>query len=291
MKKFKLVCVIFSFLFMSACSTDNSEEKYVKNILFNKTENEYVVMFEYYDFSSDQENYFFIQNKGEDIEKMSVDSVKKHKLNFRLCENIYISPVILDNETGKVFYTINSLRIPVDTNIICCLSDGIPENTQDIIMTKLYNFSINGGKVSGTMSIYDENGAYSGGILLSQNKIVKYLPENQWKILNVLTSNNHSFTIQFRNGHMVAELENCTCFTDTTNKTTVNISARLKNYNGVANSILQEDLFKDLLRNEIKNIVSTLYNDTVTVKECNLYWFLSQKTILNNKIDINVMIY
>ena len=291
MKTYKLIGFFIVGLLMTSCSNNGSEEKYVKNILFTKIENEYNILFEYYDFSTNEENYLIIDTRGSDIEKLAISSVKNNKLNFRLCENVYISTEIIENETSMIFYIIKSLKIPVDTNVFCCLEDNIPDNLYDSIQTKLYNFSVTGGKVSGVMSLYDEAGKYSGGIILSRSKLVKYLPENQWKLLNVLTSNNHNFTLQFREGHMVAELENCNCYVDVRNRITLNISARLKEYNGVANSILQEDLFKDLLKTEIKNIVSALYNDTVTAKECNLYWFVNKQTIANDKMDIIVTIY
>ncbi len=272
MKSIKIIVFLILLITCSGCSDANSQSEYIKNIFFTTGDNCFEISYQYYDFYSEEENFLVRKVSGDNLEKLAISTLKDNFQNFRLCENVYISRDIMANNLNLVFFIINSLKIPVSTNIICLLGDTIPENDSKN-STKLYNFSSENGSISGSMEIMDLSSEYNGGIIVSDGKPVKYLEENQWKILNLLTGDSHSIAIKFRDGLMYAQLENCVVYYCCENGLDIQITASLKEYNGISDSIKYEDMFIDLLEKEIENTVYDLYSDALVVSECNLYWY------------------
>ena len=99
MKYIKTIFLMISVCLLTACSSDQT--KYVRTILFDKN-NEYRVSVEYYDFSSPDEEFSIVEITGNDIEKLCVILQQQFNFNYRLCENIFITPNLLEKDLSLV---------------------------------------------------------------------------------------------------------------------------------------------------------------------------------------------
>lgn len=288
MRKIRLIFLILIMIFFSSCS--DYQTLYVRNMKIDYDDEKYNIIFEYYDFSSQDENFNTSEYSGIDLEKLCIKAINDKNFNFRLLENVYIAPQLFTNDINLIFYVINSIKIPLKTNIVCFIGEDFTNYKPDLISSCLYNFSLDAGKVNGLISIYDETDKYNGGLIIANGKIVKYLDKNQWKVLNLLTGNINDLSFEFREGYMSAKLEWCNVYFHGNEKINVEITAKLKEYNGIADTILHNDILLDFLENELENTVYHLFNDVIVAKECNLMWYSKYKNINNDNINVNITI-
>lgn len=288
MKHIKIIFLALSLCLLTACSSNQT--KYVRNILFDKDDG-YRVAVEYYDFSSSDEEFKTVEINGEDAEKLCVTLQQQFNFNYRLCENIFITPNLLVSDLNLVFNTAGSLQIPAAVNVRCFLGEDIPKTPKDeLIKTYLYNFSSQKGNVDGILTVYDENSVYGGAIVVSAGKPVKYIPENQWKIFNVITGDISDISLKFREGRMYAKLEKCNAYFYGDDNLHLNFTVSLKEYKGVSDAVSSKKLLVDFLKREIEDSIYRLYNDVLTAEFCNLYWYADCKNIQNTEIDVNVTV-
>lgn len=288
MKYNKLFCLILSLCLLTACS--ENQTRYVRNILFDKDE-KFRISVEYYDFSSSDENFKTVEVVGDDLAKLCVYLRQQYNLNYRLCENVFVTPNVLEKDLNLVFYAVGSLQIPAAVNMQCFLGTKIPEIPKDeIINTKLYDFTSNRGDIDGVIAVYDETAVYNGAVIVSSGRMIKYIPENQWKVLSIVTGSSSEISLKFREGQMYAKLEKCNVYFYGNDEINLNITVSLKEFKGVTDAVSSKNILVNFLKNEITDNVYRLYNDFLIADFCNLYWYGNNNNISKNKINVKVSV-
>ena len=286
MKCSKLLCLIFGLCILTACSDNQS--KYVRNILFDN-DGQFKISVEYYDFSSEDENFKIIEIVGDDLTKLCMTLQQQYNFNYRLCENIFATPSVLEKDLNLVFYTVGSLQIPAAVNLHCFLGTQIPEwLKEEFINTNLYNFTSSGGNIDGIIAVYDEDSVYNGAVIISSGKLIKYIPENQWKVLSIITGDSSEFSLKFREGQMYAKLEKCNAYFYGMDEINLNITINLKESKGISDATSSKKILVDFLKSEITDNVYRLYSDLLIADFCNLYWYANNNNISKDKINVKV---
>lgn len=286
----KIVMIFLMSVVLTGCTLHTDDKTFVKNIYFSLQDNLYSVTVQSYDFSHDEESYISKTFSGNDLKSTVVSASDSEKYNFRLCENVFVSTLLLQNNTNEVFSVINSLKIPPNTDIACVLGDvtDCVNQTDSNINTKLYDFSQVSGKYSGIIALADSTGKDMGAVIIENGFPVKHLTENQWKVLNILTDKLSETSFIFKDKQLLCEIENISCFYSVSDVLEINITFSIKDYKGIVDSVNSMDLFRKTLVNEIENTVYQLYNDIIVCQNCNLYWYCKQKGADCSTINVNV---
>lgn len=246
---------------------------------------------EYYDFSSRSESFETITATGENIKDICIDICRQENMNFRLCENVYISPTLVEKNADVLFDAINSVQMPLAVNLWCFNGEIIPENTnKELLSTRLYNLSMSKNKIEGVIAVYDRLPDNNGAVILSENKIVRYIDDIEWNVLNVITGDAENISLQIEEENMYAKLKNCNVYFSGEKEIVLNFSAFLADYKGVSNGILYENSFKERIETEIENTIYQLYSDVNMVSAFNLYWYENQRQVKTDNITVNVTI-
>lgn len=288
MKKIMISIIIICF-FLTSCSSD-LHPKYVKNIYFSKSDSDYEIIVTSYDFSSDEEIYHTDVINGIDIEKMAISAVNKKGYNFRLCENILVAPDILIEDFNNLFAVVNYLKIPPATNIVCTTEKEFDPDISlsHLISTPVYNFSTSPNGASGLVNIIDNNCSETGIIIIDNGNAVKFIDDNQFKILNMLTGDKSGFSCIVHEGNIFTEIGmNDVYYSFENNILKIRIVLTLKDYKG---SINNKDLLKEVIKNNISDIVFSLYNDITVRKFFRLDWHSGLYSDFSNEIEVDVMV-
>lgn len=267
MRKKYISFLILSLFSFTACSNDNGN--YVKNLYVSKQDNLYTITFQTYDFSSEEEKFSYDVFSSADIHNCAVSAVSENNYNFRLCENVYISPRMLNSDFDRLFSTINSMKIPPAVNLLCLAGTAETEEIEmdKIISTPLYDFSYDIYGAQGIVAVTDEKGENLGAVVMENGDMVKYLTEKQWKILNMLTGDKSGFSFTVRNDEVYVVFDSCDVyFSD--NK--IRILLCIKDFKGTGNTDNESEILKLFITNDISEIVYELYNDPVIRNSCKL---------------------
>ena len=258
MKKLLISFMCLLVLLFSGCS--KAEDSFVKNIKISKNENEFIIHFQIYNFSSQEEAYSIQQYSSDNIFSLCINAVNENRYNFRLCENICIDAVLLQNDFNRIFSVINSLRIPPSANMVCFLENmEFETDIYNLIKTPLYYFSKDIDGVDGIISFSDIEGNNAGAVIVDDGNAVKYLDQKQWLIFNMLTGDRNGFSLLLRNIEINVSLDWCDVYR-TSGKITITTS--LKDFKGISDT----ELIKSFLEMEITDIVYVLLNDPITGK-------------------------
>ncbi len=276
MRKKFLSLLMLVFLGFTACSTDNGN--YVKNLYVSKQDDLYVITFQTYDFSSEEEKFKYDKFSSTDIHNCAISAVSENNYNFRLCENIYISPRFFTSDFDKLFSSLNSMKIPPAVNLLCLTGAAQTEEieTDKLISTPLYDFSYDVSGAYGIMAVTNEKGENLGAVIMENGDAVKYLPEKQWKILNMLTGDKRGFSFTVRNDEVYVVFDNCDVYYSD-NK--IKIMLGVKDFKGAGSTANDIETLKFFIADDISEIVYDLYNDPVIRTSFRLDWHNS----LNNK--------
>ena len=289
LKKGKLIFILFISCWLTACQ--HIDYKYAKNIFFTGEAEAFKVCIEYYDFSGESENFETIIATDDNLKSICIDMCKRENINFRLCENVYISQLLLESYTEDLFDTITSVQIPLAVNLWCFNGENMPDGiNEETIKTKLYNFLMPENKIEGILSVFDNVQGYKGAVVLSEGKIVRNLDDIQWNILSVLVGDTDSISLQITDENIYARLNNCSVYFSGRKELILNFTAVLADFKGISESVMNENMLRQKLEKQIKNTLHQLYNDTVMVEVCSLYWYENQCPIDIRDVNIKVTI-
>ncbi len=292
MKTYKfilLICMLFSF---SAC-TSSSEYNYVKNIYLTKEDNTFNMILDYYDFSSQEENYKQAEYTSDSLHTLGIKALKSKNYNFRLCENIFLSPQIILDNVNQAVYIINSLKISPTANILC-LAGKPGEDTTNIgkmPINPAYNLNVNSSGVSTSIPVILPGGENGGNVLVINNQPVSLIDKQNMFIIDMLNNSINTGEYTFRRGKMWAKLDNVHTHFSINEKTlNINVSATLKEYKGEHHSLQTKDLFITLLSADIAEKIQSIYNNIPVDRYYNLHWYCKQNGIdcTDTKIKVNI---
>ncbi len=282
----KIIIILIFCLFMTSCSSEFSQE-YVKNICFSKTETGYKISVNIYDFSTEKEEYRTEIFTDIDLHKMAIRAVKNNGYNFRLCEHILLTPEIINSDFDKVFSVINYLKIPPAADILCITADSYDADISFSMsgISPIYNFSHDSEGASGIVRIMDVNSADLGAVIIDHGDPVKVLNDRQFKILNLLTGNKKGFITSTKDGDMLFETyKNDVYFSIRQGTLNIKITINLKDYKGNTN----EDLAKQLIKNDISDMVYELYSDITIRQSAKLDWYSKMNNQDIKWIDVEI---
>ncbi len=276
MQKIFLRLLMLVFMGFTACSTDNGN--YVKNLYVSKEDDLYTITFQTYDFSSEEENFTYDYFSSADIHNCAISAVSENNYNFRLCENIYISPRFFTSDFDRLFSALNSMKIPPSVNLLCLAGTAQTEEieTDKLIITPLYDFSYDVFGAYGIVAVTDEKGENLGAVIMENGDAIKYLPEKQWKILNMLTGDKRGFSFTARNDEIYVVFDSCDVYYSD-NK--IKILFSMKDFKGAGSTANEIEILKLFIANDITEIVYELYNDPVIRNSCRLNWNVSSGNI------------
>jgi len=291
MKKVKLFIALLLLLQFTACSEKDSQ-LYVKNIEITKENEIYNFIVSYYDFSSPKENYIKTVYTSENIFSAGMYAVSDKDYNFRLCENVLLSPLIISKDINNAISLINSLRIPVTTNILCY--DGETDH-DDVVIEKLtenplYNFNIENNNVTASIPAFSEDG-WIGTFIVYSGKPVIFLDKNQQSVLSMINRNTENIRLVLKEGQVIVNLDNIqTYFCSKADNFIINMNIHVKDCKGINNWNKNKNHVINMVSNEVKNILSDLYNNVTICEIHNLLWYENQqgRRYENIVYDINV---
>lgn len=276
MKKLKLLFIVCAGLIFSSCGS-SQEYSYVKNVFFSTENESYKVVFQVYDFESAKENYRFDSFSFDDLDNLLISATAYENYNFRLCENVLIDINLFDTALDNVLSSINWLKIPPATNILCFLDSEIPDNLSlsGVIDTPLYSLSQEKSGFLGIIQITDKSGKNKGAVIVDNGRRQKAVSEKQWKMVNLLKGNNAGFTFTTEENNIFIQADWCDVYFSADKKININILLSIKDYKGVENTAQGMEKLQKILRKEISYIIVGLYEDEYIKESCNLDWYES----------------
>lgn len=294
MKKIKIYLLFIMSVILCSCS-ENQYSSYVKYIVVGKNGENYNLSLVYYDFSNNQENYLTTSYVSNDIYTIGIEAMADRNYNFRLCECCFLSADIFVDDISKAINLVNSLKLPVSSNIVCLLQSELALDNyteRPLSAVPLYKISTEDNLVTGRFPVIKADGSNLGAILVRAGKTAKILDNEQWSLLNILANSVDEVNMVFRNGELYAELKNIsTSYMIKDNVLNVVIDMTLKDYKGVSDRIGSKNVFVQLLKMETAQIAQELYDDIVVNSVYNLKWYCTQQGIDVEKINIIVNIY
>ncbi len=290
MRKIKICILSFIILFFTSCSAE-PDRFYVKNVMLSKEENIYRLTLVYYDLNSEKESYEKAEYLSEDIYRAGIKAMSERNYNFRLCENILLSPDIFYSDISKAVYLINSLKISVNANVVCYIGQPLTEDLKlaETDKNPLSSMSLNRDGVSGIFPVVNEKGSGSGAVIVCNGKPTEILDANEHAVLKMLTNVTDRCALSFRNGEMWADITAAkTYFSVRNNKLYVNMNMKIKESKGINNSVQSRSLFNSLLETEISNTIYELYENLSANHIYSLHWYGMQNGIEYSDIKVKV---
>lgn len=284
MKRLNIVLLLSVLTLFTGCR-EYGEKRIVKLVTIDK-EN---VSLYYYDYSSDKPAYLTETAKNNGVEDTLTQLLSENDYDLKLCQFAVCEASIVNENMENLFFALTNSKFSPHISVI--IGDTTEESAKyidyDDSSYTLFTYMVNENNITGIVENPDEN---TKNVIID-NKLYRQLSSQQSFVLDILGKKLKEgiYAFKYNDKNFSAQLENITVFYSVKDKImTVNISAILKSYKGMASNEKAKKEFLAILSNQFKKDAADLFSDVKLAQKFNLLWY---KNIADfDKVDVKILI-